>query len=270
MESAVIPALPRPGIRSFRWAAVDDRRHSLVYSGRERNDRSRLERDGRATTNTFRSLLFDSPSGTIGTTLLVLLVFLALAGRGGGSLAAAGALTDPAWSASRAASRTSTRARRRRGRRHRPEPAPFGLARDDTTMNYAVDVNGTRMAAGSAGLLSLSPGRTTIPVGPTPDNEALPAWWGSHVRRGQRTDVRIEFAAHRAADRRRPGRARRLPYRHVRDRRLRGRRPGRRGRDPTPTARTGASAATGEGLGAGTRSPGRARGSYVSGTFPGT
>jgi LEA14-like dessication related protein len=51
-------------------------------------------------------------------------------------------------------------------------------------------MNGIRMAAGSERDLSLPRGRTTIPVGLALDNERIPAWWVSHVRRGERTTVR--------------------------------------------------------------------------------
>jgi LEA14-like dessication related protein len=75
-------------------------------------------------------------------------------------------------------------------------PNPIGASLGGLTVDYAVDMNGIRMATGVRSGVSLPRGRSTLPLRTTVANERIPSWWVSHVRNGERTELTVDASVH--------------------------------------------------------------------------
>jgi LEA14-like dessication related protein len=78
-------------------------------------------------------------------------------------------------------------------------PSPVGATLGGLTVDYAVDLNGIRMATGTNRGLSLPQGRSTVHMTTSLANERIPTWWVSHVRNGERTTLAVNADVHSAA-----------------------------------------------------------------------
>lgn len=58
-------------------------------------------------------------------------------------------------------------------------------------VKYGIQMNGIEMGDGKQGGLGLDPGRNEITLTASLDNEKIPAWWVTHVNRGERTHLTI-------------------------------------------------------------------------------
>ena len=75
-------------------------------------------------------------------------------------------------------------------------PNPVGVSLGGLTVDYAIDMNGIRMAQGSKTGVSVPTGQSTLPVTTTMANERIPAWWASHVRDGEQTTLTVAADVH--------------------------------------------------------------------------
>jgi LEA14-like dessication related protein len=74
-------------------------------------------------------------------------------------------------------------------------PNPFGVKLGGLAIDYAVEMNGIRMATGGReGLAIEGQGNSTVSLTTRMNNEKLPAWWVSHVRNGENTSLVIDAA----------------------------------------------------------------------------
>jgi len=72
-------------------------------------------------------------------------------------------------------------------------PNPVSLRLAGLAIDYAVEMNGIRMATGGReGVKIEQQGNSTIPLTTMMANEKLPAWWASHVRNGENTSLVID------------------------------------------------------------------------------
>lgn len=71
-------------------------------------------------------------------------------------------------------------------------PNPIGIDLGDVSVNYTVEMNGVEMASGAKDGLSLPTGNSTLALETAMRNDAIPAWWRSHVDNGERTTVLID------------------------------------------------------------------------------
>jgi len=72
-------------------------------------------------------------------------------------------------------------------------PNPFGVRLGGLAIDYAVEMNGIRMATGGReGLEIEGQGNSTISLETKMNNEKLPAWWVSHVRNGENTSLVVD------------------------------------------------------------------------------
>ncbi|WP_049935496.1 LEA type 2 family protein [Haloplanus natans] len=78
-------------------------------------------------------------------------------------------------------------------------PNPVGATLGGLTVDYAIDMNGIRMATGTKRGLSIPQGQSTVPMSTRLANERIPTWWVSHVRNGERTTLAINADVHSAA-----------------------------------------------------------------------
>jgi LEA14-like dessication related protein len=74
-------------------------------------------------------------------------------------------------------------------------PNPVALGVGGLTANYTVLMNDVEMATGGKRGLHVEPGESTVSLTTTLDNDRIPRWWSSHLRRGERTAVRVEAGA---------------------------------------------------------------------------
>jgi len=75
-------------------------------------------------------------------------------------------------------------------------PNPVGATLGGLTVDYAIDMNGIRMATGTKGGLSIPQGESTVPMTTRLANERIPTWWVSHVRNGERTTLAVNADVH--------------------------------------------------------------------------
>jgi LEA14-like dessication related protein len=75
-------------------------------------------------------------------------------------------------------------------------PNPAGATLGGLTVEYAIEMNGIRMATGVKKGISLPQGESTIPMTTALKNERIPGWWVSHIRNGERTEVAIDADIH--------------------------------------------------------------------------
>jgi len=71
-------------------------------------------------------------------------------------------------------------------------PNPIGVGLDGVSVNYTVSMNDVEMAQGGREGVSVASGNSTVPLETELRNDAIPPWWVSHVRNGERTDVGID------------------------------------------------------------------------------
>jgi len=71
-------------------------------------------------------------------------------------------------------------------------PNPVGIGLDGVSVNYTVSMNDIEMAQGGREGVRLGAGNATIPLETDLRNDAIPSWWVSHVRGGERTTVGID------------------------------------------------------------------------------
>ncbi|WP_234972333.1 LEA type 2 family protein [Halobaculum gomorrense] len=71
-------------------------------------------------------------------------------------------------------------------------PNLIGVSLGGVTIDYGVSMNGISMANGTNEGVSIGTGNTTVPFSTTLDNSKIPAWWVSHVRNGEHTDLRVD------------------------------------------------------------------------------
>ncbi|AXG06241.1 hypothetical protein DU500_07170 [Haloplanus rubicundus] len=75
-------------------------------------------------------------------------------------------------------------------------PNPIGATLGGLTVDYAIDMNGIRMATGTKGGLSLPQGQSSVPMTTRLANERIPTWWVSHVRNDERTTLAVNADVH--------------------------------------------------------------------------
>ncbi len=75
-------------------------------------------------------------------------------------------------------------------------PNPFGASLGGLTVDYAVEMNGIRMAEGTKTGVSVPRGTSTLPLTTHLTNERIPSWWVSHVRNGEQTTLTVDADVH--------------------------------------------------------------------------
>jgi LEA14-like dessication related protein len=71
-------------------------------------------------------------------------------------------------------------------------PNPVGVRLGGTSVNYTVSMNDVSMANGTKEGLAIEKGNSTLHFTTTMRNERIPAWWVSHIRNGERTELEID------------------------------------------------------------------------------
>jgi LEA14-like dessication related protein len=75
-------------------------------------------------------------------------------------------------------------------------PNPIGASLGGLTVDYAIDMNGIRMATGVKEGVSVPKGSSTVPMATHLANERIPTWWVSHIRNGERTQLAVNADVH--------------------------------------------------------------------------
>jgi LEA14-like dessication related protein len=75
-------------------------------------------------------------------------------------------------------------------------PNPISVQLGGTTVNYTVSMNDIAMASGSKEGLAIGQGNTSLAFTTQMQNEKIPAWWTSHIRNGERTQLEIDARVH--------------------------------------------------------------------------
>ncbi|MBX0298128.1 LEA type 2 family protein [Haloarcula nitratireducens] len=75
-------------------------------------------------------------------------------------------------------------------------PNPIGVQLGGTTVNYTVSMNDISMASGSKDGLAVTRGNTSLDFTTQMQNTKIPAWWVSHIRNGERTQLEIDARVH--------------------------------------------------------------------------
>jgi LEA14-like dessication related protein len=75
-------------------------------------------------------------------------------------------------------------------------PNPIGATLGGLTVDYAIDLNGIRMATGTKEGVSVEQGRSTLPMTTSLANERIPTWWVSHIRNDERTTLAVNADVH--------------------------------------------------------------------------
>ncbi|MGB9963494.1 LEA type 2 family protein [Halobacterium sp. CBA1126] len=70
-------------------------------------------------------------------------------------------------------------------------PNPVGVQLGGTSVNYTVSMNDVRMASGDKRGVGVGTGNSTVNLTTYLHNERIPAWWVSHVRNGEQTDLGV-------------------------------------------------------------------------------
>jgi len=71
-------------------------------------------------------------------------------------------------------------------------PNPVGTGFLGVSAEYEVAMNNITMASGQRSGIDVGPGQSTVTTRSYLQNERIPQWWASHIRRGEQTDVRID------------------------------------------------------------------------------
>jgi len=75
-------------------------------------------------------------------------------------------------------------------------PNPVGATFGGLTVDYAIDLNGIRMATGTKRGVSIPQGRSSVPMTTSLANERIPTWWVSHIQNGERTTLAVNADVH--------------------------------------------------------------------------
>lgn len=75
-------------------------------------------------------------------------------------------------------------------------PNPINVQLGGTSVNYTVSMNDIAMASGSKQGLAIEQGNTTLDFTTQMQNEKIPAWWVSHIRNGEQTQLEIDARVH--------------------------------------------------------------------------
>jgi LEA14-like dessication related protein len=71
-------------------------------------------------------------------------------------------------------------------------PNPVGIGLDGVSVNYTVSMNDIDMAQGGREGVIVDSGNSTLALETDLRNDAIPPWWVSHIRNGERTTVDID------------------------------------------------------------------------------
>ena len=71
-------------------------------------------------------------------------------------------------------------------------PNPIAISLGGLTIDYAVDMNDVRMATGQKEGLSLGTGSSSVDLVTYLNNSKIPAWWYTHIQRGERSDLVVD------------------------------------------------------------------------------
>lgn len=71
-------------------------------------------------------------------------------------------------------------------------PNPVGVNLGGVSVDYDVTMNDVAMANGTKEGVSVGTGNSTVEFGTRMDNDKIPAWWVSHVRNDEETDLRVD------------------------------------------------------------------------------
>ena len=75
-------------------------------------------------------------------------------------------------------------------------PNPFGATLGGLTVDYAVDMNGIRMAEGTKDGVDIASGTGSLPFTTAMANERIPDWWVSHIRNDEQTTLTVNADVH--------------------------------------------------------------------------
>jgi LEA14-like dessication related protein len=75
-------------------------------------------------------------------------------------------------------------------------PNPIGANLGGLTVDYAIDMNGIRMAEGTKSGVEVAQGNSTLPFTTYMANERIPEWWVSHVSNGEQTTLTVDASIH--------------------------------------------------------------------------
>ena len=70
-------------------------------------------------------------------------------------------------------------------------PNPVGANLGGVTVDYAVGMNDVRMAEGTKHGVEVASGESNVTLATRMNNERIPAWWVSHVKNGEHTDLAV-------------------------------------------------------------------------------
>jgi LEA14-like dessication related protein len=71
-------------------------------------------------------------------------------------------------------------------------PNPIGVDLEGVSVNYTISMNTVEMAHGGRDGIAVGSGNSTLELETRMRNDAIPPWWTSHIRNGERTDVAID------------------------------------------------------------------------------
>jgi LEA14-like dessication related protein len=71
-----------------------------------------------------------------------------------------------------------------------------GVALEGTTVDYVLRMNDVELATGTAADVRVPSGNSTTELRTDLQYRRLPAWWASHVRNGEVSDLRVDTTAH--------------------------------------------------------------------------
>jgi LEA14-like dessication related protein len=71
-------------------------------------------------------------------------------------------------------------------------PNPVGVNLGGVSVSYDVRMNDVAMANGSKEGVSVGTGNSTVALSTEMRNDRIPAWWASHVRNGEETELRVD------------------------------------------------------------------------------
>ncbi|MFC7236148.1 LEA type 2 family protein [Halosegnis marinus] len=71
-------------------------------------------------------------------------------------------------------------------------PNPIGVRLGGTDIDYTIRMNDVAIAAGNKSGVGIESGNTTLNFSTRMDNRKIPAWWASHVRNDETTNVTID------------------------------------------------------------------------------
>ena len=75
-------------------------------------------------------------------------------------------------------------------------PNPIGVNLGGTTAEYTVTMNGIEMAHGVKEGVSIPKGASSLHFSTAMENGKIPAWWTSHIRNGEHTDLAVDANVH--------------------------------------------------------------------------